>query len=158
MVITYILPAQKNAINPTYENVSYGNYDRNVLDFWQTDSNNPTPLVVYIHGGGFTGGSKNGIRKNKTLLNLLDQGISVAAINYRLINTHPLPVAHLDAIQAIQFLRYKSKEWLIDKNRIGAFGGSAGAQLCIYLAFHDDFADPQEARGWKYIMSCLVSN
>jgi len=45
-------------IAPTYENVAYGDFDRNILDFWKAEADFPTPLVVYIHGGGFISGSK----------------------------------------------------------------------------------------------------
>ena len=41
---------------PDLENVSYGPHERNVLDLWKAKSDAPTPLVVYIHGGGFRGG------------------------------------------------------------------------------------------------------
>lgn len=41
----------------------------------------------------------------------------------------------------MQFLRSQAGQWNIDKNRIGAYGGSAGAMLSMWLAFHDDMAD-----------------
>lgn len=127
---------------PTYENVAYGPHERNVLDFWQAKSEQPTPLVVVIHGGGFIVGSKEQMRI-ATVRNLLEAGISVAAVNYRLISQAPLPAAHHDATRALQFLRSKAKEWNIDKTKVGAWGNSAGAQLAMYLAFHDDLADPK---------------
>lgn len=126
---------------PTAANVSYGPDERNVLDFWKADSARPAPLVVFIHGGGFRAGGKEGLNAG-VLGELLRAGISVAAINYRFVPKHPLPAAHHDARRAIQFLRSKAREWNIDKTRVGAFGGSAGAQLCMYLGFHDDMAKP----------------
>ena len=129
---------------PTYKDVSYGPHERNVLDFWKADSNTPTPLVIYIHGGGFRSGSKRGLNA-RMLRELLGSGISVAAINYRLISNKPLPAAHHDARRALQFMRSKAKEWNIDKSQVGAFGGSAGAQLCMWLAFHDDMAKPESS-------------
>ncbi|MFB3829256.1 MAG: alpha/beta hydrolase [Bryobacteraceae bacterium] len=121
-----------------------------MLDFWKAKSVKPTPLVIYIHGGGFRGGSKEELSVkaagNLSVLDafrrLLDAGISVAAVEYRLVPKHPLPAAHEDARRAIQFLRSRAREWNIDKTKVAAFGGSAGAQLCMYLAFHDDMADP----------------
>jgi acetyl esterase/lipase len=126
---------------PTFRNAAYGAHERNVLDFWKAAANRPAPLVIFIHGGGFRAGSKEGINA-AVLRRLLDGGISVAAINYRLVPQHPLPAAHQDARRALQFVRSKAGEWNIDKTRIGAFGGSAGAQLCMYLAFHDEMAAP----------------
>ncbi len=127
---------------PTHNNVSYGPHKRNVLDVWQAKADQPTPLVLFIHGGGFGAGSKDQISP-AVLKELLDAGISVASIEYRLIGDASLPAAHQDVARALQFLRSKAKDWNIDKTRVGAFGGSAGAQLCMYLAFHDDLADPK---------------
>jgi acetyl esterase/lipase len=47
-----------------------------------------------------------------------------------------------DAARALQFVRSKAAEWNIDKKRIGATGGSAGGCSSLWLAFHDDMADP----------------
>jgi acetyl esterase/lipase len=121
--------AQENAKPaPRYENVSYGPHERNVLDFWQAKSSEPTPLVIYIHGGGFRNGSKKSLNA-RTLKSLLEAGISVAALNYRLVGNASLPAAHDDCRQALQFLRSKADAWNVDKSLFGAFGGSAGAQL-----------------------------
>jgi acetyl esterase len=126
---------------PTYADVKYGAYERDKLDFYQAESDEPTPLVVYIHGGGFRRGSKKSLHGG-TLQELLNAGISVAAIEYRLISHAPLPAAHHDSLRALQFIRSKADQWNIDKTRIGAFGGSAGAVICMWLAFHDEMADP----------------
>ena len=126
---------------PTHADLAYGPDARNVLDVWLASSEKPTPVVLYIHGGGFRGGSKRSIGAG-TLKQLLGAGISVVAVEYRLVPNHPLPAAHHDCRRAIQFVRAKAEEWNIDKTRAGAFGGSAGAQLCMWLAFHDDMADP----------------
>ena len=94
---------------PSFGNVKYGEDERNVFDIWLADSETPTPLAVYIHGGGFKGGSKEKL-KAETLAALLDTGISVAAINYRFVTTDPLPTAHHDARRAIQFMRSRADE------------------------------------------------
>lgn len=133
--------AQRGKPAPTHKDVPYGEAERQVLDFWQAESQQPTPLVVYIHGGGFRAGSKESLNA-ATLRELLRAGISVAALHYRLLPDHPLPTAHHDCRRALQFLRSKASEWNLDKTRVGAFGGSAGAQLCMYLAFHDEMAEP----------------
>lgn len=130
----------KSGRKPSFENVKYGENERNVFDIWLADSETPTPLAVYIHGGGFKGGSKEKLKSEK-LNALLDAGISVAAINYRFVTTDPLPTAHHDARRAIQFMRSKADEWNIDTKRVAAFGGSAGAQICMWLAYSDDMAD-----------------
>ena len=44
--------------------------------------------------------------------------------------------------RAVQFVRSKATEWNIDKTRVAAFGGSAGGFTSLWLAYHDDMADP----------------
>lgn len=126
---------------PSFSNVSYGANERNVLDVWLAESTTPTPVAIYIHGGGFKAGSKEKLNAADRDA-LLDAGISVASINYRLITTDPLPTAHHDAKRAVQFIRSKADDWNIAKDRIAAFGGSAGAQICMWIAYSEDMADP----------------
>ena len=128
-------------VEPTIADFAYGDHERQVLDFYRADSPAPTPLVLYIHGGGFTRGDKSSVNQ-QTLKQLLTAQISVAAINYRLASQAPLPAAHRDAARALQTLRSKAREWNFDKSQVGAFGGSAGAQLCMWLAYRDEQADP----------------
>jgi len=129
-------------IAPTFADVRYGKYERNVLDFYQAKSDKPTALVVYIHGGGFKGGDKKGVSQN-VVGKCLASGVSVAAIHYRFLKDAPLPVVLRDSGRAIQFLRHSAGKWNIDKQRIGAFGGSAGAGTSLWLGGHDDLADAE---------------
>ena len=128
---------------PTHANIKYGEHERNVFDIWLADSKKPTPLAIYIHGGGFISGNKEKVSQ-QVVTQLLDAGISVASINYRYLSIDtPLPTSHHDARRALQFMRSKAKEWNIDKSRVAAFGGSAGAQICMWLAYSDEMAKPK---------------
>lgn len=138
-------PTASAAPAPTAADVRYGPHQRNVLDFWQAKSDRPTPLVVYIHGGGFVAGDKSAVRKDRTIEAYLAAGVSFAAINYRYRTTVPIQDVLRDCARAIQFLRSKSTEWNLDKTRVASYGGSAGAGTSLWLAFHDDMADPQNA-------------
>lgn len=129
--------AQK--VEPTYKQVAYGPHQDMVLNFWKIDSKKPTPLLVHIHGGGWLGGKKN----ETTSPNQMRNGYSYASIDYRLAGTELLPAAVHDAARAIQFLRTKAEEWNIDPKRIAVTGGSAGAASSMWLAYHDDLADPK---------------
>jgi acetyl esterase/lipase len=125
---------------PDSLNASYGPYERNIYDFWKAPSPTPTPLVVYIHGGGFSSGSKEKV--SATMVNgLLKNGISIIAINYRLTPTTTFPGHYLDCARAIQFARFHAKELNIDPSKIAATGGSAGGCASLWLAFHPDLAD-----------------
>ena len=129
----------------TYAEVRYGKHVRNVLDFWKAKSKAPAPLAFIIHGGGWKGGSKERLDRFADPNALLQSGISVVAINYRYVTddeSPPVKAPLHDAARALQFIRSKAEEWNIDKNRIGAAGGSAGACSSLWLAFHNDLADP----------------
>ena len=97
-------------------------------------------------GGGWKGGSKERLPRFADPNALLKAGISVVAINYRYVTSTekpPVKAPLADAARALQFVRSKAKEWNLDKKRIGAAGGSAGACSSLWLAFHDDLANPK---------------
>jgi acetyl esterase/lipase len=125
---------------PDHADVPYGPDERNVLDIWLARSATPTPLVIYYHGGGFRAGSKRSLNP-ELLIKLLDSGITVAAANYRLSKTALYPAQMRDSARALQFLRLHAERYNIDAARVGAFGGSAGAGISQWLAYHDDLAD-----------------
>lgn len=124
-------------------NVRYGSHERQVLDFWKTPipSPRPTPLVVYIHGGGFRQGSKANMPTG-LLRRCLAAGFSVASINYRYSQQAPYPAPMLDGARAVQFARTQAEAWNIDPDRIAVVGDSAGGGIALWVAFHDDLADP----------------
>lgn len=135
---------RKPSVPPTVENLKYGPHERNVLDFWKAESDKPTPLLFYIHGGGWQAGDKAGTPVEP----YLKAGISVVAINYRYVSQSqdvvpPVKAPLHDAARALQLVRSKASEWNIDKTRIAASGGSAGACSSLWLAFHPDLADPK---------------
>ncbi len=72
----------------------------------------------------------------------LEAGVSFASINYRFREHAAIQEILRDAGRAIQFLRAHAKEYNIDPTRMAAFGSSAGAGTSLWLAFHDDLADP----------------
>lgn len=124
----------------TFSDVRYGMHERHVLDLWQTKSDGPAPLLIFIHGGGWHGGSKGDVPP-ELLARMLAGGVSVASINYRFTSMALLPAPVLDAARAVQFLRSKAREWRLDPQRFGAYGISAGATTSLWLAYHDDLAD-----------------
>jgi acetyl esterase/lipase len=134
--------------NPTFYSVSYGPHPKQLLHFWKAPSEKPTPVLFFVHGGGWmNGGRLSGL--TAMLQDFLKAGISVASIEYRFIPeatadglVPPVKGPLTDAARALQFVRSKSNEWNIDKSRIAASGGSAGACTSLWLAFHPDMADP----------------
>jgi acetyl esterase/lipase len=138
-------PAPPRGPKPTLANVPYGSHPKQVLDFWKAESERPTPLLFFIHGGGWQGGNKNRVGG---VPEYLSAGISVVSIEYRFIPEAtadkvepPVKGPLHDAARALQFVRSKAAEWNLDKARVGASGGSAGACSSLWLAFHPDLAD-----------------
>ena len=130
------------------ENVSYGSHRMQRIYFWRAKSDKPTPLLFYIHGGGWTGGDRSVVRS--MLKPALDAGISVVSVEYRNIRDSmddglvpPVKGPMFDCARALQFTRSKAKEWNLDKTKVALAGGSAGACTSLWLAFHDDLADPK---------------
>ncbi len=138
--------AQQEAIQeqkpvPSHANVAYGPHERHVFDIWLTPSAEPTPLVIYIHGGGFRSGNKKSINAN-SLKRFQEAGLSVAAIHYRLSDAGPCPIMMEDAARCLQTIRSRAEEWNLDPHRVACYGGSAGAGISLWLGFHEDLADP----------------
>src|SRR6185295_11057677 len=129
---------------PDFPNVKYGDHVRNVFDLWRPKGDGPFPLVLYIHGGGFRAGDKKTLGAG-TLKEYLDAGWAVAAINYRFTDAAPAPAQYLDCARALQTLRHRAREWNLDPKLVASTGGSAGAGTSMWLAFHDDLADPKNA-------------
>ena len=129
---------------PTHANVSYGPHERNVLDLWIAPSGKPTPLVVFIHGGGFVSGNKSQARP-EAIRRCLDAGVSFMSINYRFRDQAPVQDILRDAARAIQFVRANAARYNLDSRSIAAYGGSAGAGTSLWLGVHDDLADPKNA-------------
>jgi acetyl esterase/lipase len=149
----------RTAIEPTHADVAYGPHERNKMDLYLVESKTPTPLVLYIHGGGFQGGDK---RPAGSVREYHAAGWSVAAINYWLTNVLPAPGQYLDCARAIQFIRHNAEKWNINPKLIASTGGSAGAGTSLWLAFHDDLADPKSddpiARQSTRLVCVAVSN
>ena len=136
-------PVNLNGITADYVNETYGDHQRNKFDIWLAKSDKPTPLVIYIHGGGFGSGDKSKYYNSKQLVSFLEKGISVATINYRFQKHKPYGIlASLnDSKRCLQFIRYHAEKYNIDKTKIGVYGSSAGAGTSLWIAFSDDMAD-----------------
>ena len=146
------------------QGASYGPYSRNLLDLYiPTGSDAPVPVVIYIHGGGFTSGDKEKIHEEgkADIAGFLSSGIAVASISYRygsktddLAKAAEIPNGECDGKDAgcrkdfifrdgarsVQYLRYRAAELNLDPNRMGAWGSSAGGQIALWVGTAPDLA------------------
>ncbi len=87
------------------------------------------PVIIWIHGGGWTTGNKS----QCLALPFLRQGFAVASINYRLSQHAPWPAQIEDCHLAVSWLRAQAERFNLDPERFGAFGASAGGHLSVLL-------------------------
>lgn len=95
------------------------------------------PLVVWIHGGGWRGGDKKG----GPIRALIDSGLAVASINYRLSSEAKWPAQLDDCKSALVWLANNAKDYGYDPTHIGLWGASAGGHLVLMLALKDGTAN-----------------
>ena len=92
-----------------------------------------SPLLVYLHGGGWVTGSLNS--HDTVCRYLADAGrMRVLAVDYRLAPEHPFPAAVHDAAAALGCARRRAGEWGADPEAIALGGDSAGANLAAVTA------------------------
>jgi acetyl esterase/lipase len=96
------------------------------------------PLVIYVHGGGWTAGDKSGVFQTSYARMFFQLGFAVASINYRLSPAWHFPAHIHDSKLAVRFLRSNADRFGIDSDRIGLWGGSAGGHLVSLMATADD--------------------
>ncbi|MCC9658653.1 alpha/beta hydrolase fold domain-containing protein [Rhodopirellula halodulae] len=107
----------------------------------------PSPLMVWIHGGGWMGGTKDG--GVNQLARWVANGYVGATIEYRLTGEAPFPAQIEDCKCAIRFLRAHADEYGIDSERIGVAGSSAGGHLVALLGTSGDVKEFEGTGGWQ---------
>ena len=98
----------------------------------------PKPLIMYVHGGGWTAGTPRnaGAHGNfpAALAKLASEGFVVASLEYRLAEEARFPAQLQDARAALRFLKGNAARFGIDPARTGIWGGSAGGHLSALTA------------------------
>ena len=109
------------------------------------------PAIVWIHGGGWTSGSRDGGVGN--IIQWARRGYVAASIEYRLSGEAKFPAQIEDCKCAIRFLRAKAAEYGIDPDRIGVVGHSAGGHLSALLGTSGDLPELDGKGGWPEFSS-----
>lgn len=119
-------------------------HERHRLDLYLPErASSPLPLILWVHGGGWSGGSK----ASPPALHLVPKGFAVASIHYRLSQHAIFPAQIHDCKAAVRWLRAHADQYGIDKQRIGAWGSSAGGQLVALMGTTNGVADLEGDEG-----------
>lgn len=159
---TQKLNRKQSAIPPNtkkYSGIQYAEVDGKKLhvDIFvpATASDAPAPpLLVWIHGGGWTKGSRRNI--NGAFKQMLHKGYAVASIDYRLEGILAHPKLIHDCKGAIRFLRANAKKYGYDTSKIGVGGSSAGGHLVLLLGFSNGVKDLEGTVGGNLEVSSKV--
>jgi len=146
-----IAPTRVPTPIPDKSDITYctaGNVELKMDMYYPTMDAASLPVVVYVHGGGWTSGDKTSGTGIRFIPTLIERGFLVVAINYRLSPEHKFP-AHIEDVKcAIRHLRAEAKTYNLDPNRIGAIGGSAGGHLVSLLGVTDESAGMEGTSGY----------
>ncbi len=127
----------------TYENVIYKTIEDESLtidilmptkDVYET-----IPVMIYIHGGNFTGGDKSDLTKDireDLVPEILDAGYAIVAVNYRLLNDNRhFPTCIVDVKDAIRYVHSVSDTYNFDETNFSLLGNSSGAYIALTSAY-----------------------
>ncbi len=131
----------------------------------------PRPTVIFVHGGGFVGGSRTGANVDVIASELTRRGINLISIDYRLQGDNPVTSSEFaafegdfralntaepaervtaftaaveDAVRAMRWADANAATYCIDPQRFGLWGSSAGAYTVLHAAYAlDDYAIPR---------------
>jgi len=103
--------------------------------FYLPETPAPRPVIVWIHGGGFTEEHVTRLARPETrFLQLMQRGYMVVSIDYRLAQVEPFPSQIIDCKSAICWLKANAEKLEIDPKRIAVWGESCGGQLAGLMA------------------------
>ena len=119
---------------PAYSDLAYANLSSaEKLDLYLPTGDGPFPVVIIVHGGGFLMGDKAAGDATTGIDQLLSLGFAVASVNYRLSGEAKAPAQIQDLKAAVRFLRANAKDYNLNAEKFGAWGGSAGGSLVSLL-------------------------
>ena len=139
-----------NKINITTYNYDIHNKDTLKFDFYKAEkAKGLQPLLVFVHGGGFTVGVRDDVNAINFATNLAQRGYAVASVSYRLTmkdigfgcnvaankKIAAIDAASFDVSLAIKYMLDNDEEFLVDKNKIILAGSSAGAEAVLNMAY-----------------------
>ena len=124
---TSISTAYRVTPNITY--LTANNFEAKLDVYARSDVTTPQPTMIWIHGGGWTGGNKEGA--TFSLLPYMEMGWNVVNVEYRLAKISLAPAAVEDCLCALRWVIRNARQYGFDTNKIVLSGGSAGGHLAL---------------------------
>lgn len=124
--------ANHYTVQPNITYVTSNNYESKLDLYERRDVTAPQATVIFIHGGGWTGGSKEASTSN--ILPWLEMGWNVVNVEYRLARVSNAPGAVEDSLCALRWVATNAAQHHFDVTRIVTTGNSAGAHLALTTA------------------------
>ena len=124
-----------------HSNVTYkvaNGYEARLDVYNPRNTKSPQPAVIYIHGGGWTGGAKEAVALR--LMPYLEMGLAVVNVEYRLARVSLAPAAVQDCRCALQWVIRNAEKYKFDTSRLVVTGGSAGGHLSLMTGILDPSA------------------
>jgi len=124
--------------------------------FFDVRAPRPMPVIVWVHGGGFTEEECTRLsRPEKRFVQLAKRGYLIASIDYRLAQVKPFPSQIQDSKCAVRFLRSHAEELHIDADHIGVWGESCGGQIAGLMAVEKGIDGFEDFGGWEGVPSTI---
>lgn len=132
-------PFDASYIENKHLDVAYGGpWETQKLDLYlPNDGEGPFPVILAIHGGGFMEGDKTG-EDIEPMLEGVNRGYAVAAVNYRLSGEALFPAAISDVKAAVRYVKANAEAYNLDPDKIAVWGSSAGGHLAALAGTSGD--------------------
>jgi len=141
------------------EDIEYGNANGRLLklDLYQpeTPPASPVPGLIFIHGGGWSGGDKKDYKYYTA--RFARKGYTVISVGYRFTPEFPFPACVQDVKCAVRWFRANAERLNVDPNRIVAIGGSAGGHLSMMLGYSSDVPELEGDSGHAGVSSAVAA-
>jgi acetyl esterase/lipase len=125
-------------ISPNLTYLVANNYEDKLDIYHRQDVSGPQPTLIYIHGGGWTGGTKESAFMS--VMPWLEMGWNVVNVEYRLARVSHAPAAVEDCLCALKWVVSHASEYHIDSSKIVVSGDSAGGHLSLMAGMTPDSA------------------
>ncbi|HTY39332.1 MAG TPA: alpha/beta hydrolase [Bacteroidota bacterium] len=135
-------------ITPNIVYSTANGYDCKLDLYARAGSATPLPVVLYIHGGGWVGGTKETALMN--LLPYFELGIHVINVEYRLARVSLAPAAVQDCRLALRWVFKNAKQYGFDTTKVIVTGGSAGGHLALTTGMLDASYGFDYPTDWDY--------